>query len=116
MDTLVLAIFTPLLAYEQQRRNILFAYRLVVALTYFSAFFQLFMTLLLYAMSSLLFEIKSVIFLFVHCHGILSGMNTFGMMCLVPGMCIAPMLSLVLTIGFDDALPTIIIGSIALVA
>jgi len=126
MDTLVLAIFTPLLSYEQpedngffegeQKRNLLFAYRLAVSLTYFSAFLQLFTTLLLFALSSLLFEIKSVIFLFVHCHSLLCGLNNFGMMALVPGMCIAPMLSQVLAIGFDDALPTVIIGSITFVA
>merc|ERR1712008_117345 len=84
--------------------------------TYFSAFLQLFVTLLLYALSCFLFEIKSVIFLFVHCHGILSGLNTFGMFCLVPGMCISPMLSMVLAIGLDDALPTLIVGSITFVA
>ncbi|CAJ1966369.1 unnamed protein product [Cylindrotheca closterium] len=123
MDTLILAIFAALLIYEQpaakadpelfsaQTREILiFIYNTCIALTFYGALTQLFVILLLFALTSYTFEVKAVLFFFVNCHSLLVALNSYGMAFILPGMTISPVIGQILHVGFVYSIPSIILS------
>jgi len=130
MDTLILAIFAALLIYEQPstmpdpglfsaqtREILLFIYNTCTALTFYGALVQLFVILLLFALTSYTFEVKAVLFFFVNYHSLLVRLNSYGMVFILPGMTISPVIGQILHVGFWYSTPSIILSitTIALV-
>lgn len=126
MDTLILAIFAALMIYEQPpdstehfseetRTILLFAYNTCIAFTFFGALVQLFVILLLFALTSYTFEVKAIIFFFVQCHSLLVTLNSGGMLFILPGMTISPVLGQILNVGLLHAIPSIVMSAVAII-
>lgn len=127
MDTLILAIFAALLIYEQPaatpdsqlfssetREILLYVYNTCIALTFYGALVQLFVVLLLFALTSYTFEVKAVLFFFVNCHSLLVALNSYGMAFILPGMTISPVIGQILHVGFWYSIPSIILAIAAI--
>ena len=82
MDTLIMAVIMPLLIYETHSDNghfsdtttkiIVSAYYFFLTSTFYMSLLQLFPTLLLWALSSFLFEVQSILFMLVRFHSLLT--------------------------------------------
>eukprot|EP00592_Proboscia_alata_P005757 CAMPEP_0194371990 /NCGR_PEP_ID=MMETSP0174-20130528/20301_1 /TAXON_ID=216777 /ORGANISM="Proboscia alata, Strain PI-D3" /LENGTH=294 /DNA_ID=CAMNT_0039150245 /DNA_START=106 /DNA_END=990 /DNA_ORIENTATION=- len=123
MDTLIMSVIMPLLIYEKHSDNghfsettteiIVWAYYFFLTFTFYMAILQLFLTMLLWALSSFLFEVQSILFMLVRFHSLLTYMNNGGL-AIVPGLIIAPLLGHVLMVGPYQSIPGICFGSFTL--
>lgn len=120
MDTLIVALSTAMLCFEDLTDNghwseasgerILMAYHtLLTCLLYFTVV-HLNMVLMISGLSTYIFEVKGVIIFFVRCHTMLVHVNFAGMIFIVPGFLLAPVLAQVYSYGVGHALPSILLS------